>query len=141
MMSGAGTDDRPRHGVIAAEHMFNDHCLDTARTNLLAIALAPGTPPEGPIAAVRRQLGEDFDPGFRIGRDVRDYELRDIRRDFLVFDVILLLTAALAGLGVLNGQLLSALERAKEWEASLGSWVPFETRMVVARMRDGPCTE
>jgi anti-sigma factor RsiW len=35
----------------------------------------------------------------------------------------------------------AALERAKEWEASLGNWVPFETRMVVARMRDGPCTE
>ena len=102
------------YGVIASEHMFNDHCLDTERTNLMAIVLAPGTPPEGPIGAVRRLLGEELDPGFRIGSDVRDYELRDIRRDFLVFDVILLLTAALAGLGVLNGQLLSALERAKE---------------------------
>jgi hypothetical protein len=35
----------------------------------------------------------------------------------------------------------AALRRAKAWEATLGSWLPFETRMVVARMRDGPCSE
>ena len=35
----------------------------------------------------------------------------------------------------------AALERAAAWEASLGNWVPFETRMVVARMRDGPCSK
>ena len=32
----------------------------------------------------------------------------------MLFDIILALTVILAGLGVLNGQLLSALERAKE---------------------------
>jgi len=40
--------------------------------------------------------------------------LDDIDRDFRLFDIILGLTAALAGLGVLNGLLLSALERTKE---------------------------
>lgn len=102
------------YGVIAAEHLYNDHCLDIERTNLLAVCLAPGTPPEGPIAALADLLPEGLEPRIRTGVAVRDYELRDIRRDFLVFDVILLLTAALAGLGVLNGQLLSAIERSKE---------------------------
>jgi putative ABC transport system permease protein len=38
----------------------------------------------------------------------------DLRNDFKLFDLILGLTALLAALGVLNGQLLSALERVKE---------------------------
>jgi len=40
--------------------------------------------------------------------------LRDLTVDFVLFDIILFLTACLAGLGVLNGQLLAALERRKE---------------------------
>ena len=43
-----------------------------------------------------------------------DHHLRDIQRDFVLFDVLIVLTAALAALGVLNGQLLAALERSKE---------------------------
>jgi putative ABC transport system permease protein len=38
----------------------------------------------------------------------------DLERDFYLFDLILGLSALLAGLGVLNGQLLAALERTKE---------------------------
>ena len=40
--------------------------------------------------------------------------LRDLTVDFVLFDIILFLTALLAGLGVLNGQLLAAIERKKE---------------------------
>ena len=40
--------------------------------------------------------------------------LEDLARDFRLFDLILGLTALLAALGVLNGLLLSALERTKE---------------------------
>ena len=43
-----------------------------------------------------------------------DLMLADLKRDFVLFDIIFLLTAILAGLGVLNGQLLAALERKKE---------------------------
>jgi putative ABC transport system permease protein len=38
----------------------------------------------------------------------------DLERDFYLFDLILGMSALLAGLGVLNGQLLAALERTKE---------------------------
>lgn len=45
---------------------------------------------------------------------IRASEVFDVTRDFLVFHVILLLTAALAGLGLLNAQLLATTERVKE---------------------------
>jgi len=48
------------------------------------------------------------------GPDIRDHHVADLARDFALFDLILGLTALLAALGVLNGQLLAALERAKE---------------------------
>ena len=53
-------------------------------------------------------------PEFRPGTGYRDYAHRDIEQDFLLFDIILLLSGALAALGMLNGQLLAALERQKE---------------------------
>ncbi|MFT4539150.1 MAG: putative ABC transport system permease protein [Planctomycetota bacterium] len=43
-----------------------------------------------------------------------EHHVMDIDRDFILFDILILLTAALAALGVLNGQLLAALERSKE---------------------------
>jgi putative ABC transport system permease protein len=52
--------------------------------------------------------------GFETGAWLRSEHMRDLTRDFRLFDLILGLTAALAALGVLNGQLLSGLERAKE---------------------------
>ncbi len=53
-------------------------------------------------------------PEFRSGTGYRDFALLDIERDFVLFDIILLLSGALAALGMLNGQLLAALERSKE---------------------------
>ena len=48
------------------------------------------------------------------GLALLDFQVMDIGRDFVLFDILILLTAALAALGVLNGQLLAALERSKE---------------------------
>lgn len=48
------------------------------------------------------------------GRELLAHHVMDIGRDFVLFDVLIFLTAALAALGVLNGQLLAALERSKE---------------------------
>jgi len=74
---------------------------------------------EPDIEAVRAVLQERFPAArglaFHDGRSVVELMLDDLTRDFVLFDIILLLTAALAGLGVLNGQLLAALERQKEF--------------------------
>jgi putative ABC transport system permease protein len=51
---------------------------------------------------------------YETGAELLRVHLADIDHDFILFDVILGLTALLAGMGVLNGLLLSALERTKE---------------------------
>jgi putative ABC transport system permease protein len=68
-------------------------------------------------AAVLGALPQGFDASsvrFETGQELLAFQLADIGRDFVLFDILLGLTALLAGVGVLNGQLLSALERAQE---------------------------
>jgi putative ABC transport system permease protein len=68
----------------------------------------------------RTVVGVPHDLSPHLGRDpaprarLRDLQVADIDSDFMLFDLILGLTALLAGVGVLNGQLLAALERTKE---------------------------
>jgi putative ABC transport system permease protein len=76
--------------------------------------LERGTDPLLVEALLAPELPEGVTAEYVSGGDLRRLELADIERDFLVFDVVLLLTAALAGIGVLNGQLLAAMERVKE---------------------------
>jgi putative ABC transport system permease protein len=78
------------------------------------VVLEPGADP-GVVLAAARELWPDLKSlRFLTGVGMLQVHLDDIDRDFRLFDIILGLTAALAGLGVLNGLLLSALERTKE---------------------------
>jgi putative ABC transport system permease protein len=106
--------DERMYGLIADLHLEDFWCVPTDMVDEVAVRVEPGTDPGVIEAAVF-----DFHAGphrihFRTGAEVLEDHRADIRRDFVLFDVLLLLTAALAGLGVLNGQLLAALERAKE---------------------------
>ncbi len=107
------------YAVVADNHLERLFCLDIAHTREVALVLAPGVGVgrlrDGLVQELRA-LGapEPADLALRGGWEIRDYELFDIRRDFLLFDVILVLTLLLAGTGVLNGLLLSAMERVKE---------------------------
>ena len=108
--------------MIALEHFRRYFCLDVDHTDTLAVRLAGGDGFEAARDALvpkvrdslRQQGGPAEDMTFITGARIRDYEITDILRDFLVFDVIILLTLLIAGVGVLNGQLLSAMERFKE---------------------------
>ncbi|MEO0651951.1 MAG: FtsX-like permease family protein, partial [Planctomycetota bacterium] len=102
------------YGVVELRHLDRFFCLDTERADQLSVVLDPGADPGVVEAAVADLLGPQAVNSLRTGRELREIELSDIGRDFLVFDVILILTAVLAGVGVLNGQLLAAMERAKE---------------------------
>lgn len=110
--------DERIYAVTTEETMRRDFCLDTAKADRLALVFEPGRDAASFGAAVSRALTPPGDearaplviPGAKVAADAR----LDVARDFVLFDVIILLTAALGGLGVLNGQLLSALERAKE---------------------------
>ncbi|QDU66512.1 ABC transporter permease [Engelhardtia mirabilis] len=102
------------YGLIANRHVERYFCVDTEVADRIAVRLEAGTDPLVVETALAGFMADGRELGFRSGREIRAVELADINRDFLVFDVILLLTAVLAGLGVLNGQLLAATERAKE---------------------------
>jgi putative ABC transport system permease protein len=105
--------DERAYGVIDAASLARFFCVDDARTSSIAVELAPGTDPARVEAALLAAL-----PGARFsvytGPVLIARMLRDLTVDFVLFDIILFLTALLAGLGVLNGQLLAALERKKE---------------------------
>ncbi len=122
--------DERAYAVIGETWMQRYFCLDKERTTSVAVRLgAPAGSQSAPsdwsdgqreagAAAVENLLRARF-PGaaeLRLvgGPDVLRLHLEDIERDFILFDLILGLTALLAGLGVLNGLLLAALERSKE---------------------------
>ncbi|MBK7875197.1 MAG: ABC transporter permease [Planctomycetes bacterium] len=106
--------DERIYGVVPDEYVRRAFCIDVERVSECAVVLHPGTDPDVVKAAVRELYPDLRVLRYEPGRALLDAHLADIDRDFRLFDLILTLTALLAGLGVLNGQLLAALERAKE---------------------------
>lgn len=113
------------YGVTNIEHLRKLFCLDTGTTDSAAIRLREGDGfPEARgrmLGKTRQALASMGAPPAQVGAvrletgsSIRAHEIFDILRDFLVFDVIIFLTLLIAGVGVLNGQLLSAMERFKE---------------------------
>lgn len=106
--------DERMYGLVADRVMEEFYCADTGTVTEVAVKLPPGETPEVVRAAIEAFHRGPHDIAFRSGEEVRLFHHADLARDFVLFDVLIALTAALAGLGVLNGQLLAALERSKE---------------------------
>lgn len=106
--------DERLYGVIHSGYMHKYFCVDVSTTDSIALRVRDGAQ-MGAASDLLRKLYGSTD-GFEelTGPDLKRFFVEDIEIDFILFDVILGLTAILAALGVLNGQLLSALERAKE---------------------------
>ncbi len=105
--------DERLYGVVSDQFLKRAFCQDIDTISECAIVLEPGTDPEFVRAAIHAlRPGAEF--GFETGEWLREEHLADLQRDFRLFDLILGLTALLAALGVLNGQLLAGLERMKE---------------------------
>ncbi len=102
------------YAVIHQDALEDLFCLDVSLSDGFAVRLEHGVDPDLVAAAVRSELPDASQAQFNTGATIRNIELEDIGRDFLVFDVILALTGLLAGVGVLNGLLLAAAERTKE---------------------------
>jgi putative ABC transport system permease protein len=107
------------YGVASAELLRRLFCFDIEQGDCLSIRLRPGADVrvvEAQLLACQAELGRPVSSSLRVytGAQIRRWELDDIEHDFVVFDVILGLTALLAAMGVLNGQLLAALERSQE---------------------------
>jgi putative ABC transport system permease protein len=109
--------DERLYGVVSDRWMQQLFCLDVDTTTEVAVRLRSGLPPGQAQTLVQTAIVDLLpraDPRFESGRYIAQVHRNDIARDFKLFDIIIALTVILAGLGVLNGQLLSALERAKE---------------------------
>ena len=109
--------DERLYGVVSDRWMESMFCMDVTTTTEVAIRLEPGMKADEMEAIARTAIGELFpnaNPRFETGRWLYHWHAADISKDFVLFDIIIFMTVLLAGLGVLNGQLLSALERAKE---------------------------
>ena len=112
--------DERLYGVISDAYMEQYFCIDSETVTNVAIRLESGVEAGVATAAVRDYMRSAFSEAtsnpvrFETGAQLFDHHVRDIDRDFILFDILIGLTAVLATLGVLNGQLLAALERSKE---------------------------
>jgi len=106
--------DERMYGVVHERYMEQYFCLDIVHPEHISVRTRPDADVGAVEALVLDALGGRGEPKFLTSAGLRKIQVEDIRRDFMLFDLILFLTALLAALGVLNGQLLSALERAKE---------------------------
>ncbi|MDF1839615.1 MAG: FtsX-like permease family protein, partial [Planctomycetota bacterium] len=115
--------DERMYGVVDRRYLDKEFCIDTERVNRIAVKLDG----REDVERVKELLvgyyaglndgGEGVDPeewNFETGQGVLDFHRFDLERDFKLFDILVLLSAGLAALGVLNGQLLATLERSRE---------------------------
>jgi putative ABC transport system permease protein len=102
------------YGVIAEGTMKRFFCVENDPVGDFALRCAPGTDLGEASRALVDAIGPDVKASVRTGSEVLDFELRDLTRDFFLFDIIFGLVAALAGLGLLNALLVAGLERSKE---------------------------
>ena len=97
--------------VAAPGWLRLDFCVEEASVARVAVELAPGTDPN----AIRAQVGEIFDHSwFKVGGEIKSYLLRDVTRDFFLFDVLLSMILVLVGAGMVNTMTIAALGRARE---------------------------
>ncbi len=106
--------DERLYAVVSDELVGNAFCIDTDFVTTASVRIADDASYETVRAAVTDFLPSAKGVSFETGPYLFRWHSRDIRRDFVLFDIILGLTVVLAALGILNGQLLAALERAKE---------------------------
>ncbi|MDA0933827.1 MAG: FtsX-like permease family protein [Planctomycetota bacterium] len=104
--------DDPAFALAHPRFVEQDFCVAADRFERLTLHLVPGTRPADVLGAVRRA-----EPGLRFaksGAGILDYLLRDVTRDFRLFQILLGLVLLLGGVGVLNAMTIAALGRARE---------------------------
>ncbi|MCA8956201.1 MAG: FtsX-like permease family protein, partial [Planctomycetes bacterium] len=97
--------------LAAPEFLAKDFCTEQRCVDRLTVHLADGADP----GAVRQAVAALFPHAkFKRGDDVRDYLIRDVTRDFFLFDVLLLLILGLVTVGLVNTMTIAAVGRARE---------------------------
>jgi putative ABC transport system permease protein len=110
---GAGFDSDERAFAITSPHwLHKDFCIGDVCVELITVRLKGDADLKVVRAAARATL-----PNLhrnKTGPSIEAYLLRDVGRDFRLFDMLLFLMLVLAGVGLLNGMTIAALGRAKE---------------------------
>jgi putative ABC transport system permease protein len=110
---GYWPDDRS-HALIEMARLDQLFCLDDAESKHFILTLEPGADGDAIERTLLEKLPRSPDRLVRSAATIESYYLRDGRRDFYVFDVILWCTAALAAVGLLNSLAIALLERQRE---------------------------
>jgi putative ABC transport system permease protein len=109
-------DDRA-FALISAGNMKRYWCKDATGLGNWFVQSAAGLPP-GDLSELREQvgavIGADNVFAFQRGEEIGAEYLAGLDRDFEIFYAILLLTVALAGLGMLNAMVIAVMERRRE---------------------------
>ena len=109
----SGFDGDERAFAVAAPHWLRrDFCIVDTCVENVALHLAEGADPSAVTAAARALL--PYVPTSKTGEGIHAYLRRDVDRDFVLFDLLLLLMLVLAGVGLLNGMTIAALGRMRE---------------------------
>jgi putative ABC transport system permease protein len=98
--------------VTSPHWLRTDFCIGEGAVTNVTLRLSRGAD-----AGIVGNRLRDLEPGmvrFKTGTDIRDYHVRDVARDFRLFELLLTMILALAGTGLLNGMTITALARARE---------------------------
>jgi putative ABC transport system permease protein len=111
----SGFDMDERAWAITQPHwMRTDFCIPDASVEHITLRLTPGG--EGAADAITtaaRAILPAVEKS-KTGAWIHGFLRRDVDRDFVLFDLLLLLMLVLAGVGLLNGMTIAALGRARE---------------------------
>lgn len=109
----AGFDMDERAFALAAPHWLRrDFCLPETSVEHITLRLRPGADADAVLLAARSLLPSIQKA--KTGEWIRGFLLRDVDRDFVLFDLLLLLMLVLAGVGLVNGMTIAALGRVRE---------------------------
>lgn len=110
----SGFDMDERAWAITQPHwMHTDFCIPETSVEHITLHLADGADVPAIIAAARTILKNV--PKVKTGDgDIHGYLLRDVDKDFVLFDLLLFLMLVLAGVGLLNGMTIAAIGRGRE---------------------------
>ncbi|MCB9885239.1 MAG: ABC transporter permease [Planctomycetes bacterium] len=109
--SGFDGDERA-FAVTSPTWLHRDFCIVDECVEHAALRMARGADPSAITAAARATI--PYVPTSKTGDGIHAYLRRDVDRDFVLFDLLLLLMLVLAGVGLLNGMTIAALGRMRE---------------------------
>jgi putative ABC transport system permease protein len=98
--------------IASPDWLRRDFCMAGSIVQFTTLRLSKGA--DASVVGSRLRDREMKLVRYKTGDEILDYHLRDVDRDFHLFDLLLLLILLLAGTGLLNGMTIAALGRARE---------------------------